>query len=61
MTPEAFKTFRQHLGLSQADLAELWGMGANGGRTVRRWESGERPLSPLAARLIQYEAGEVPE
>lgn len=52
MTPEQFKWARQSLGLSQAQLAELWNMGANGGRTIRRWECGERPLNPIAAYCI---------
>ena len=53
MTPAQFKAAREALCLSQNDLAEVWGMGANGGRTIRRWECGERPLSPIAAYCIQ--------
>jgi DNA-binding transcriptional regulator YiaG len=56
LTPLEFKQHRQRLGLSQAGLAALWNMGANGGRTVRRWESGERPINPIAVRLILFEA-----
>lgn len=52
MTREQFKEAREHLCLSQADLADTWGMGVNGGRTIRRWESGERPLNPVAAYCI---------
>jgi len=52
MTPEQFKKARQTLGLSAAALASLWSMGANGGRTIRRWESGERPMNPIAAYCI---------
>jgi transcriptional regulator with XRE-family HTH domain len=55
MTPQEFKAMRKELGLSQSQLCLLWGMGANGGRTIRKWESGERPLNPIAARLIAYE------
>lgn len=53
MTPEDFKAARESLCLSQNNLAEVWGMGANGGRTVRRWESGDRPMNPIAAYCIQ--------
>jgi DNA-binding transcriptional regulator YiaG len=52
MTPAEFKAARYALGLSQTALAEAWGMGGNGGRTIRKWESGERPLNPIAAFCI---------
>ncbi len=52
MTPAQFKAAREALGLSQNDLAAVWGMGDNGGRTIRRWENGERPLNPVAAYCI---------
>jgi len=48
MTPAQFKEARHKLGLSCAKLAALWGMGAHGGRTIRRWEDGERPMNPVA-------------
>jgi DNA-binding transcriptional regulator YiaG len=53
MTPEQFKNARRALGYSQQSLADEWGMGQNGNRTIRRWESGERPLNPVAAYAIQ--------
>ena len=53
MTPQEFKAARQQLALSQNDLAEIWGMGANGGRTIRKWENAERPLNPIAAYCIR--------
>jgi len=53
MTPEQFKEARKTMGLSCAALAREWGMGANGGRTVRRWESGERPVNPIAAYALK--------
>jgi DNA-binding transcriptional regulator YiaG len=53
MTPAQFKAAREALCLSQNDLAEVWGMGDNGGRTIRRWERGERPLNPVAAYCIK--------
>jgi len=52
MTPTDFKSAREALCLSQNDLAEVWGMGDNGGRTIRRWENGERPMNPVAAYCI---------
>ena len=53
MTPDQFKQARQSLGLSQERLAAIWNMGANGGRSIRRWESGERPVNPIAAYAIR--------
>lgn len=53
MTSEQFKDARHALGYSQQSLADEWGMGQNGGRTIRRWESGERPLNPVAAYAIK--------
>jgi hypothetical protein len=38
MTPEQFKDARKALCYSQQALADEWGMGGNGGRTIRRWE-----------------------
>ena len=53
MTPEQFKSARNELSLSQADLAEVWSMGKNGGRTIRRWEAGDVPVNPVAAFCIK--------
>lgn len=53
MTPQEFKQARNLLGLSAAGLAKVWGMGANGGRTVRRWEAGDVPVNPIAAYCIE--------
>jgi DNA-binding transcriptional regulator YiaG len=52
MTPKEFKAARNDLGFSAAGLAETWKMGANGGRTIRRWESGSVPVNPIAAHCI---------
>lgn len=52
MTPDQFKNARQSLGLSQRDLAAEWGMGTNGERTIRRWETGVVPVNPIAAYCI---------
>lgn len=53
MTPQEFKDARAALGLSAAALADLWNMGANGGRTIRRWEAGTVPVNPIAAYCIK--------
>ena len=52
MTKEDFKEARRALCYSQQALADEWGMGVNGGRTIRRWEAGDRPLNPVAAYCI---------
>ena len=52
MSPSEFKFARNALGLSQNDLAEVWGMGRNGGRTIRKWEAGDVPVNPIAAYCI---------
>jgi len=52
LTPKEFKSRREKLGYSQQALAKEWGMGGNGGRTIRRWESGERPVNSIAAYAI---------
>ena len=53
MTPKEFRDARRALCLSQRDLSEVWDMGANGERSIRRWEQGETPLNPIAAYCIQ--------
>lgn len=45
MTPADFRTARKALGLSANGMAEALCLGKGGGRTVRRWESGETPIS----------------
>lgn len=52
MTNDEFKAARNALCLSQNDLAEVWGMGKNGGRTIRKWEAGDVPVNPIAAYCI---------
>jgi DNA-binding transcriptional regulator YiaG len=44
MAPTELKAARARLGLSAAKLAERLELGANGGRTVRRWEDGTNPV-----------------
>lgn len=53
MTPKQFKEARNYLGLTQHGLAELWGMGKNGRRSIRNWETGKYPVNPIAAYAIQ--------
>ena len=52
MTPLQFKDARRALCYSQQSLADEWGMGDHGARTIRRWEQGDRPLNPIAAYAI---------
>lgn len=42
MTPKQFQDTRERLGLSQAELALIFGVASD--RTVRRWEAGERDI-----------------
>ena len=50
MTPKEFRAIRRTLRLSQNDLARK--LGVSDGRTVRRWESGERKISGPIEILI---------
>ncbi len=52
MTHTQFKEARQQLGLTQRQMAALWGMGLNGERTIRRWETGKIPVNPIAAYCV---------
>ena len=59
MTPQQFKEARKSLGLTQSQLAEILGLGVNGGVTVRRWEmpetaSNARPPNPIACKVLEY-------
>jgi DNA-binding transcriptional regulator YiaG len=52
MTPETFREARKALGLSANGMAEALKLGKGGGRTVRRWESGETPITgPVAVAI----------
>ena len=46
---EAFRYMRRHLGLRGGDLAGLLSVAPE---TVSRWETGQRPVDPAAARLL---------
>jgi transcriptional regulator with XRE-family HTH domain len=51
MTPEAFRAIRQRAGLSQARLAALLRIGDL--RTIRRYETGERPIPGPVSLLME--------
>ena len=54
MTPAEFRAHREALGLSQAGLAELWGItGVHPARRISRWETGVTPIDPIAAYAIR--------
>lgn len=53
VTPAEVKSARQLLGLSQAGLAERLRLGANGERTIRRWEAGDVPVTGPASLAIE--------
>ena len=50
MTPDDFRAARQALGLTQNACAARLGIAS--GRTIRRWEKGQREIDPPAARLL---------
>jgi DNA-binding transcriptional regulator YiaG len=54
MTPADIKSARHRLGISQAGLAEALRLGPNGERTVRRWETGDVPVTGPASVAIEY-------
>ena len=60
MTPADLRAIRVGLGLSQAAMARELGLGANGGRTVRRYESGDvEPSGPVRRLYRALEAGKL--
>lgn len=57
MTPDRVREIRLTLGLSQNALAEVLRLGPNGARTIRRWESGQVPITgPASVALELMEA-----
>ncbi len=50
MTPAEFRAIRHALGLGTPRMGRL--LGVAGGRTVRKWEASERPLTGPAIILI---------
>lgn len=54
MTPADLIAARKALGLSQQGLADALGMSpTNGGRTIRRYETGEKPVPARTARMVR--------
>lgn len=59
MAPETVKEIREAAGLTQPGLAAL--LGISDKRTVRRWETGETPITgPARLVLEMLAAGELP-
>lgn len=55
MTPSEFKAIRLRAGLTQSQLADK--LRISDKRTIRYWESGERPISgPVSLLMEQLEA-----
>ena len=60
MAPTEFRAIRLRLGLSARRMAEALRLGKDGGRMVRRWESGESRISGPTARLMEaFDAGQI--
>lgn len=53
MSPDEIRAARKALGLSTKGLAEALRLGKGGGRTVRRWEAGDTPISGPAQVAIE--------
>jgi DNA-binding transcriptional regulator YiaG len=53
VSPAEIRSARKALGLSTNGMAEALRLGKGGGRTVRRWESGETPISGPASLAIE--------
>jgi DNA-binding transcriptional regulator YiaG len=52
MTADELKAARHRLGLSVEGLAKAMRLGGDGGRTIRKWEDGEKPVPGWAAFII---------
>lgn len=52
MTPQEFRDARIRLGLSQDEMAS--DLGVHDGRTVRRWEAGERRIPGEIDIVLAY-------
>lgn len=55
MTRQELKQARLELGMTQDQMAAA--VGVSNGRTVRRWESGERNVNPSASILVKMLLG----
>ena len=51
MTGQVLRKLRDHMMLTQAELA--WWLGVTV-TTISRWENGSVPISPVAAKLVLY-------
>jgi len=51
LTGDQFRAARCALGLTQDDLGRVLGVG---GRTVRKWERGERRPSPIVVHVLRW-------
>lgn len=51
MTPDEFRAARLDLDYSTARLAKR--LGISSGRTIRRYEAGERPVNPAAVKMLK--------
>lgn len=59
MTPTELKSIRERFGLTQSGLARI--LRVEDIRTIRRWETGERPISGPASVVLEIMAeGELP-
>lgn len=52
MTPAQIKALRISLKLTQSEMAEY--IGIKSGRTIRAWESGERPVPLWAIKHLAF-------
>lgn len=52
MTPQEFRDARLRLGLSQKEMAS--NLGVHDGRTVRRWEAGDRRIPGEIDIVLAY-------
>ena len=52
-TADDIRAARATLGLSAAGLADALRMGKGGGRSVRRWEAGDGPISGPASVALE--------
>lgn len=59
MTPATVKAIRERAGLTQSGLARI--LRISDIRTVRRWETGDIPISGPASVILELlDAGELP-
>lgn len=54
MTPAELKAARERLGLTQNGLAEALRLGKNGGRHIRKLESGQHPISGPISVAVEF-------